>query len=73
MTQRKTAPLLLAQMNEVLDILAKEWKVRVVAFTSDASGESRRARLDLQAIYPKLVVPDCYAHQVRIWHAYMHL
>jgi hypothetical protein len=53
-------------MKEVLDILEKDWRVRVIAFTSDASGESRRARLDLQTTSPNLVVPDCYAHQVRI-------
>jgi len=34
---------LLKLMVEVKDMLKKDWKVVVIAFTSDASGESRKA------------------------------
>ncbi|KAH9046941.1 hypothetical protein EDB84DRAFT_1557976 [Lactarius hengduanensis] len=43
-----------------------EWKVTVVAFTMDASGESRKARKLLLARFPHLVCPDCFAHQVNL-------
>ncbi|KAJ3497528.1 hypothetical protein NLJ89_g10338 [Agrocybe chaxingu] len=65
-TERKTAEKLLDQMLEVLDKLDKEWKVRVIAFTTDASGESRKARRLLRERRPDLVTPDCYAHQVNL-------
>lgn len=64
-TERKTAEHLLSQMLEVLQLLRTEWGVTVIAFTTDASGESRKARRLLQAQQPSLVTPDCYAHQVR--------
>ena len=51
-------------MIDVLEHLQLEWKVTVVAFTTDASGESQRARKLLLAQFPHLVCPDCFAHQV---------
>jgi hypothetical protein len=62
--ERKTADKLYKLMVEVVDLLQSEWKVTVVAFTTDASGESRRARKLLLAQFPHLVCPDCFAHQV---------
>ena len=62
--ERKTADNLFQLMVEVIGQLASEWKVTVTAFTTDASGESRKARNMLLARYPHLVCPDCYAHQV---------
>ena len=45
-------------------MLEQEWLVTVIALTSDASGESRKARNLLIKAFPALVAPDCYAHQV---------
>jgi len=63
--EKKTAENLLIMMTEVLDILKHEWGVTPIAFTTDASGESRKARRLLRAKRDELVTPDCYAHQVR--------
>jgi hypothetical protein len=62
--ERKTADNLFKLMVEVIEHLQLEWKVTVVAFTTDASGESRKARKMLLARFPHLVCPDCFAHQV---------
>ena len=63
--ERKTADNLFKLMVEVIEELRSEWNVNVVAFTTDASGESRKARKMLLAHFPYLVCPDCFAHQVR--------
>jgi hypothetical protein len=52
-------------MREVIDTLHDEWGVTVIAFTADASGESRKARKMLVQAIPRIIAPDCYAHQVR--------
>ncbi|KZT31206.1 hypothetical protein SISSUDRAFT_970170, partial [Sistotremastrum suecicum HHB10207 ss-3] len=64
--ERHTAENLLAQMQEVVEILRKDWHVTVIAVTSDASGESKKARQMLGRLRPDLAVPDCYAHQARL-------
>jgi hypothetical protein len=51
-------------MVEVIRELQSQWNVNITAFTTDASGESRKARKMLLARFPHLVCPDCYAHQV---------
>ncbi|KAJ3713958.1 ribonuclease H-like domain-containing protein [Lentinula raphanica] len=61
--ERKTAENLLKLMLDVISELEQEWKVKLVAFTSDASGESRKARKLLSLQRPDIVTPDCYAHQ----------
>lgn len=63
--ERKTADNLFKLMVEVIEELRSEWNVNVVAFTTDASGESRKARKMLLARFPYFVCPDCFAHQVR--------
>ena len=62
--ERKTADNLLKLRVEVFEHLQLEWKVTVGAFTTDASGESCKARNMLLARFPHLVCPDCFAHQV---------
>lgn len=52
-------------MVEVIQLVEQDWHIKVIAFSSDASGESRKARQLLLQLYPNLVVPDCFAHQVR--------
>ena len=64
--ERKTAENLFKLMVEVIGRLQSEWNVVVVAFTTDASGESRLARKMLLVQFPHLVCPDCFAHQVRL-------
>ncbi|KAE9388778.1 hypothetical protein BT96DRAFT_773704, partial [Gymnopus androsaceus JB14] len=62
--ERKTAENLFKLMLEVITELQDKWKVNVAAFTTDASGESRKARKLQVKHYPSLVAPDCFAHQV---------
>ncbi|KAK6978267.1 hypothetical protein R3P38DRAFT_2393789, partial [Favolaschia claudopus] len=62
--ERKTAENLLKLMLEVLDTLEKEWGLVPIGFTTDASGESRKARRLLLQLRPWLICPDCYAHQI---------
>ncbi|TBU60357.1 hypothetical protein BD310DRAFT_779045, partial [Dichomitus squalens] len=59
----KTAENLLKMLREVLQLLREEWRVIVIAVTSDCSGESRKARVEIVKELPHLIAPDCYAHQ----------
>lgn len=63
-TERKTAAELLKKILEVKEHVETIWKIILVAVTSDASGESSRARRDLVKAFPSLLGPDCYAHQI---------
>lgn len=65
-TERKTAENLLTLMIDVIEKLKIDWNVTVIAFTTDASGESRKARRLLAEKFPQIVVPDCYAHQINL-------
>lgn len=67
-TERKTADNLLEKMCTVIEKVEREWKTKVIAFTTDASGESRKARQLLREKFPYMVTPDCYAHQVNIYY-----
>jgi hypothetical protein len=62
--ERKTAENLFVLMVDVIKQLRSQWNVTITAFTTDASGESRKARKLLLERFPNLVCPDCYAHQV---------
>ncbi|PBK86361.1 hypothetical protein ARMGADRAFT_1047859 [Armillaria gallica] len=62
----KTMENLLQRMIEVVKILEKEWSVCIIAFTTDASGELRKARKLLAHLYPHMITPDCYAHQINL-------
>jgi hypothetical protein len=64
--ERKTADNLLKLMLEVIETLKRDWGVVPIAFTTDASGESRKAQHLLQQQMPQLITPDCYAHQVNL-------
>ncbi|KAI9570855.1 hypothetical protein HD554DRAFT_2037075 [Boletus coccyginus] len=59
----KTAEELLKQMLLAISIIETEWGATVIACTTDASGESWKARHLLQAKFPRLVIPDCLTHQ----------
>lgn len=48
----------------VKEDVESDWRVSIIAITSDASGESRAARKSILQDFPWLVMPDCYAHQV---------
>jgi len=60
----RTADELLKQILQAISSIETEWGATVIACTTDASGESRKARRLLQEKLPHLVVPDCLAHQV---------
>ncbi|EJF60609.1 hypothetical protein DICSQDRAFT_62505 [Dichomitus squalens LYAD-421 SS1] len=62
-SEPKTAKNLLKMLREVLKLLRDEWQVSVIAVTSDCSGESRKARVEIVKELPHLIAPDCYAHQ----------
>ena len=63
-SERKTAERLLCMTLEVKALLEADWQVEVITLTSDASGKSRKGRMDLVKAVPSLVGPDCYSHQV---------
>ncbi|KAJ8590092.1 hypothetical protein M405DRAFT_737503 [Rhizopogon salebrosus TDB-379] len=60
----RNAEELLKQIIESMNIIESEWGATVIACTTDASGESRKARRLLRIKFPHLVTPDCLAHQV---------
>lgn len=66
-TERKTTENLLRILEEVVKDLEGNWKARVVAVVTDASGESRKARRLYGRKYKWVIVLDCYAHQVRVY------
>lgn len=61
---RNTAEKLVALVMYVFGILSTVWGVTYVALTTDASGESKKARRLIRECFLWLVTPDCYAHQV---------
>lgn len=62
---RKTAEHLLSIVLEEIKYTEDILGSNVVAWCSDASGESRAMRHRLYALMPQLITLDCYAHQVR--------
>ncbi|QRV88198.1 hypothetical protein RhiJN_16216 [Ceratobasidium sp. AG-Ba] len=60
---RKTAKNLLSIVLENIKYAETELGTTIVAWCSDASGESRSMRHKLYTQMPYLVTPDCYAHQ----------
>ncbi|KAF8578694.1 hypothetical protein K439DRAFT_1648725 [Ramaria rubella] len=64
--ERKTAENLYNLMVEVINELQDKWNVTVVAFTSDAGGESLKACKMVRVKYPHIVTADCYAHQINL-------
>ncbi|SJK98740.1 uncharacterized protein ARMOST_02009 [Armillaria ostoyae] len=64
--ERKTAAKLFERMIEVINNLENKWGVHVIVFTTDASGESRKARKLLARRLPHLITPDCYAHEINL-------
>lgn len=63
-SDRKTAENFIQIIQEVIKHLRDDWKVFVIAITTDASGEAKKAqRLCLKAD-PALITPDCWGHQV---------
>ena len=62
-----TGVLLLSYLEDVILLLLTTWLVAVVCVTTDASGESRKARKLLVKKKPELVAPDCQSHQVNCY------
>jgi len=61
---RKTAEEFLKLIKKALNKVTQDWGAIAIAFVSDASGESRKARRLLAKQHPEMAVLDCYAHQV---------
>ncbi|KAL0064720.1 hypothetical protein AAF712_008266 [Marasmius tenuissimus] len=64
--EQKTADNLLLLRKDVIQTVQSDWKVEIIAFTTDASGEARKAHHLLAQEYPHIVTPDCFAHQVNL-------
>ena len=64
--EKKDAVHLTEMLKDVTKILQDEWKVNVVALTSDASGKSKKARKDFGLENLHIVTLDCYVHQVSV-------
>jgi hypothetical protein len=62
--ERKTAANLYRELKKVIDELEGEWKIVIVAVSSDAGGEALKGRKMAVRAWPDLVGPDCFAHQV---------
>ena len=60
----KTAKKLLDKINKGKQLIKPVWQISLVTITSDASGESAKARWMACQSYPELLTPDCYSHQV---------
>jgi hypothetical protein len=62
--ERKTADNLFKMMTAVVNKVNLKWGLMVIAFMTNASGESCKACQLLCEVHSDLVTPDCYAHQV---------
>lgn len=62
--QAKTADNHLKLVEEDIERAESEWGVTIIAWCSDAGGDSRAMRVCLCRKCPWLVVPDCMSHQV---------
>ena len=51
-------------VRDVKATVEKEWNVKVIALTTDCSGESKKMRRVAVIEDPTLVGPDCFGHQV---------
>ena len=62
--EQKTAENLYCELEKVIDELEDEWKIVIVAISSDAGGEALKGHKMAVRVRPHLVGPDCFAHQV---------
>ncbi|KXN91867.1 hypothetical protein AN958_11547 [Leucoagaricus sp. SymC.cos] len=61
--ERKTAENLLCVIKDVINTIEVEWEGRVTALVTDASGECRKAKIDLVKDWPSIIALDCFTHQ----------
>ncbi|QRW18642.1 hypothetical protein RhiXN_00048 [Rhizoctonia solani] len=64
--QHKTAENHLKLVLSDIDKTKKEHNVRVIAWVSDAGGDSRAMRVRLHRLRPHILVFDCWAHQINL-------
>ncbi|QRW17960.1 hAT family dimerization protein [Rhizoctonia solani] len=64
--QHKTAENHLKLVLSDIDKTKKEHNVRVIAWVSDAGGDSRAMRVQLHRLRPHILVFDCWAHQINL-------
>ncbi|KAF8491218.1 hypothetical protein F5888DRAFT_1581643, partial [Russula emetica] len=64
--ESKSTENLLALVRDVKAMVEKDWKVKVIALTTDCSGESKKTRRVAVEQDPTLVGPDCYGHQINL-------
>ncbi|KAI5827869.1 hypothetical protein K523DRAFT_278015, partial [Schizophyllum commune Tattone D] len=51
---------------QTIQHVSNEWNVEVIAFASDAGGESRKGRKIVVQRRPEIFAPDCYSHQLQL-------
>ncbi|EUC55842.1 DUF659 family protein, partial [Rhizoctonia solani AG-3 Rhs1AP] len=65
-TEHKTADNHLRLVLDDIDYAEKEHNTRVIAWVSDAGGDSRAMRVRLHRLRPYILVFDCWAHQINL-------
>ncbi|KDN49419.1 hypothetical protein RSAG8_02121, partial [Rhizoctonia solani AG-8 WAC10335] len=65
-TERKTAENHLKVVLSDIDDVEKRYNVRVIAWVSDAGGDSRAMCVRLNRLQPYILVFDCWAHQINL-------
>ncbi|KAI0075641.1 hypothetical protein K474DRAFT_1599419 [Panus rudis PR-1116 ss-1] len=66
--ERKTADILYDLMLKSIEKMEQEYKVNVIGYTTDSSGESKKARKMLARLRPDLIILPCHSHQVSLLH-----
>ncbi|CUA68261.1 Zinc finger BED domain-containing protein 4 [Homo sapiens] [Rhizoctonia solani] len=64
--ERKTADNHLKVVLSNIDEAEKKYNIRIIAWVSDAGGESRAMRVRLNRLRPYILVFDCWAHQINL-------
>ncbi|KAF8671798.1 hypothetical protein RHS04_08128 [Rhizoctonia solani] len=64
--QHKTANNHLKLVLNDIDSAEKEHNVRIIAWVSDAGGDSQAMRVQLHRLRPHILVFDCWAHQINL-------
>ena len=64
--QNKDGPGMADYFEEVIDRVEGKYGCTVIYFTTDSDGGAKKGRLLLQERRPWMLVPQCFAHQVRV-------
>jgi len=62
--EQKNRKNLQALLEEAITKVESKWGSQIVAVATDALSECRRAHKDLKVKFPRLIILDCYFHQM---------